>query len=106
MPNIDESRQVVAYRGPLITRDMQTRLRGGVAIGARQQAASEAAKPDNVAAADEAARKAIARNLQAPLRAAGLGDVTVEVRGRDRRGSEQWDASRSIADVLAERAGR
>ncbi|MCW3798240.1 hypothetical protein OMW55_10550 [Sphingomonas sp. BN140010] len=107
-PNIDESRQVVAYNGPLITRDMQTRLRGGVAVGARQQAAAEAAKPENVAAATEAARAAIARNLQAPLAAAGLGKVHVEVRGPDRgrQDSERWDVSRSIADVLAERAGR
>lgn len=107
-PNIDESRQVVAYNGPLITRDMQTRLRQGIAVGARQQAAAEAAKPENVAAATEAARKAIARNLQAPLQAAGLGNVTVVVRGPDGGGrdSEQWDVSRSIADVLAERAGK
>jgi hypothetical protein len=79
-----------------------------VAVGARQQAATEAAKPENVAAANEAARKAIARNLEGPLQAAGLGDVTVEVRGPDRGGrdAERWDVSRSIADVLAERAGR
>jgi len=107
-PNIDESRQVVAYRGPLITRDMQTRLRQGVAIGARQQAATEANKPENVAAAREAARKAVARNLQAPLQAAGLGEVTVVVQAPTdgQRNGERWDVSRSIADVLAERAGR
>ncbi|WP_294172368.1 hypothetical protein [uncultured Sphingomonas sp.] len=106
-PNIDESRQVVAYDGPLITRDMQTKLRQGVAIGARQQAAAEAAKPENLAAATRAGREAIARNLQAPLQAAGLGNVTVVVRaptdGQPRDG-ERWDVSRSIADVLEERA--
>lgn len=107
-PNIDESRQVVAYNGPLITRDMQSRLRTGIAIGASQQASAEADKPANRAAADEAARKAIARNLEAPLRAAGLGDVSVEVRGppEDRRSGERWDVSRSIADVLEERSRR
>ena len=108
VPNIDESRQVVAYDGPLITRDMQTELRAGVARGARQQAAAEAAKAENMAAATRAAREAIARNLQAPLRAAGLGDVTVVVRaptdGQQSDG-ERWDVSRSIAEVLAERAG-
>ena len=106
-PNIDESRQVVSYDGPLITRDMQTRLRQGVAVGARRQAAQEAAKPENMAAATDAAREAIARNLQAPLRAAGLGDVDVVVRaptdGR-RTDGERWDVSRSIAEVLAERS--
>lgn len=107
-PNIDESRQVVAYNGPLITRDMQSRLRTGIAIGARQQASAEAAKPDNVAAANAAARKAIAANLEGPLRAAGLGNVSVEVRdaGAGTRSGERWDVSRSIADVLEERARR
>lgn len=108
-PNIDESRQVVAYDGPIITRDMQSALRQGVAIGARQQAATEAAKPENVAAATRAAREAIARNLQAPLAAAGLSDVQVVVRTpaeEGQRDSERWDVSRSIAEVLEERAAR
>jgi hypothetical protein len=108
VPNIDESRQVVAYNGPLITRDMQTQLREGVAIGARQQAAAEAAKPANMAAAARAAREAIARNLEGPLAAAGLGNVTIVARApaEGRRGSdERWDVSRSIADVLTERSG-
>lgn len=108
-PNIDESRQVVAYDGPLITRDMQTQLRAGVARGARQQAAAEAARAENVAAATRAAQEAIARNLQAPLRAAGLGDVSVVVRAPtdgQQRGGERWDVSRSIAEVLEDRASR
>lgn len=106
VPNIDESRQVVAYDGPIITRGMQTKLRGDVARGARAQAAQEAAKPENMAAATEAAREALARNLKIPLRAAGLGDVDVQIRvptdgGSDR---ERWDVSRSIEEVLAERS--
>lgn len=108
-PNIDESRQVVAYDGPIITRDMQSELRSGVARGARQQASAEAARPENVAAATRAAREAIARNLQAPLQAAGLGNVNVVVRAPTDGGKpdgERWDFSRSIAEVLAERAGR
>jgi hypothetical protein len=108
-PNIDESRQIVSYEGPIITRDMQTRLRRDVANGARKQAADEAAKAENSAAATSAARDAIARNLQAPLEAAGLGNVNIVVRSpADDRGSngERWDVSRSIAEVLAERASR
>jgi hypothetical protein len=107
-PNIDESRQVVAYKGPLITRNMQTQLRADVARGARAQAASEAAKPENIAAANQAAREALARNLQAPLRAAGLGNVNVQVSfpADGRRSRERWDVSRSVEEVLAERAGR
>lgn len=108
-PNIDETRQVVTYQGPLITRDMQTRLRAQIAAGAKTQAAAEAAKPEHMAAANRAARDAIARNLKAPLQAAGIENVSVVVRmpadgeGRD---SERWDVSRSIAEVLAERARR
>lgn len=108
-PNIDESRQVVAYDGPLITRDMQSELRQSVAIGARQQAAREAAKPQNMAEASRAARDAIARNLKTPLEAAGLGNVTIVVRAPtdgERANGERWDVSRSIAEVLEERANR
>lgn len=108
-PNVDETRQIVAYEGPLITRDMQTRLRAQIARGAQAQATAEAGKPEHMAAATRAAREAIARNIETPLRAAGIKDVSVVVRmPSDGQGnsSEQWDVSRSIAEVLAERAGR
>jgi len=108
-PNVDESRQIVAYEGPLITRSMQTRLRGQIATGAQKQATAEAAKPEHMAAASRAARDAIAKNIGTPLRAAGIKDVKVVVRmPSDGQGnsSEHWDVSRSIAEVLAERAGR
>lgn len=107
-PNIDESRQIVAYSGPLITRDMQTRLRREVAKGARKQAVDEARKAENVEAATQAAREALKRNIETPLRVAGLDDVTVVVRppaGRQDDG-ERWDVSRSIAEVLEERAAQ
>ena len=108
LPNIDESRQVVAQDGLIITRSMQNELRSGVARGARGQAAAEANKPENLAAATEAAREAIARNLQAPLRAAGLNDIRIVVRAPADGSSdgERWDVSRTIEEVLAERRGR
>ena len=104
-PNIDESRQIVAQDGLIITRNMQNQLRQGVARGARQQAATEANKPENLAAANEAAREAIARNLQQPLAAAGLNNVRIVVRAptEDRSDGERWDVSRSIEEVLRER---
>lgn len=107
-PNIDESRQVVAYRGPIITRDMQTRLRREVAKGARKQAVDEARRAENVAAATQAGREALKRNIQTPLRVAGLGDVTVVVRSPSEEGGdgERWDVSRSIAEVLERRAAQ
>lgn len=108
-PNVDESRQIVSYDGLVITRRMQTTLRQEVAKGARKQAVDEAAKLENMAAATQAAREALARNLKAPLQAAGLDGVSIVVRtpvdGRSSDG-ERWDVSRSIAEVLAERAAR
>jgi hypothetical protein len=108
-PNVDETRHVVAYEGPLITRDMQTRLRGQIATGAQKQAIAEAGKPEHMAAATRAARDAIAKNIETPLRAAGIKNVSVVVRmpsDGEGNSSEHWDVSRSIAEVLAERAGR
>jgi len=106
-PNIDESRQIVAYEGPLITRNMQTQLRAGVARTAVGQANVEALKPENLDAANRAARERIASNLEAPLRAVGVRDVRIQVVPRETsRDGERWDVSRSIAEVLAERAGR
>jgi hypothetical protein len=108
-PNVDETRQIVAYERPLITRDMQTRQRAQIATGAQKQAIAEAEKPEHMAAATRAARDAIAKNIETPLRAAGIKNVSVVVRmPSDGQGnsSEHWDVSRSIEEVLAERAGR
>lgn len=103
-PNIDESRQIVAYEGPIITRNMQTKLRTGVARTAVGQANSEALKPENLTAANRAARERIAANLEGPLRAVGVTNVRVQVVPRESTGNaERWDVSRSIAEVLAER---
>lgn len=106
-PNIDESRQIVAYEGPIITRNMQTELRSGVARTAVRQANTEAVKPENLAAANRAARERIAANLEGPLRAVGINDVTIQVVPREGgRNAQPWDVSRSIAEVLAERASK
>ena len=106
-PNIDESRQIVAYEGPLITRNMQTQLRAGVARTAVGQANAEALKPENLDAANRAARERIAANLEAPLRAVGVKDVRIQVVPREAANDrERWDVSRSISEVLAERAGQ
>lgn len=106
-PNIDESRQVVAYEGPFITRNMQTELRSKVARNAVGQARGEALKPENLEAANRAAREEIAANLEAPLRAVGVRDVRIQVIPREgARDGERWDVSRSIAEVLADRAGK
>lgn len=103
-PNIDDSRQVVVTQGPWITRRMQDDLRTAAAIGAKKQAADEARKPENIAAAGAAARIAVVANIRKPLRAVGLGDVTIVAinpANDGAVGSERWDVSRSIAEVLA-----
>ena len=109
-PNIDESRKTVNItRGVFVTRDMMEMLDRQIAVGARNQTAAEAAKPDNLAAARAAAAEAIAANLRAPLQAAGIADVKIEIVPRKPtmigQRDERWDVSRSIADVLAQGNG-
>lgn len=55
--------------------------------------------------ARDATRRAVARSFSMPLRAAGIRDAKVEVFFPDENGSarEQWDVSRSIEEVLANR---
>ena len=104
--NIDESKQVVAYKGPFITRDMQRRLQREVAEGAKQQAATEASKPEHLAAANRAALQALKSDIEKPLKAAGVGNITVVIRtpeGLASNDSDRWDVSNSIAEVLARR---
>lgn len=103
-PNIDASRQQVAAKGWVITQDMQDRLRAGIAQGAKQQATAEAGKAEHMEAARLDAIEAISRNLELPLRQAGIPNINVEVLDPRRDSTERWDVSRSIAEVLAERA--
>lgn len=105
-PNVDDSRQQVSAQGWVITRDMQHRLQKAVAQGASRQATEESRKPEHLEAARKAAREAIIRNLEAPLRAAGLDQVRVEVVDASAANDERWDVSRSIEEVLDEAAAR
>jgi hypothetical protein len=109
-PNIDSSRATVSItRGVFVTRDMMNKLDRQIAVGARNQTAAEAAKPENIAKARDAAAEAIAANLRGPLAAAGIGDVRVLVVQRGETGpgrvDQRWDVSRSIAEVLRQKAG-
>ena len=101
-PNVDDSRQQASAQGWVITRDMQSKLQTAVAQGAARQATQEARKPEHLEAANKAAREAIIRNLETPLRAAGLGQVRVEVVEARAPDNERWDVSRSIEEVLEE----
>ena len=109
-PNIDSSRTTVSTtRGVFVTRDMMDRLGRQVAVGARNQASTEANKLDNIAKAQAAASEAIAANLRAPLAAAGIANARVVIVQRSQdgpaRADQRWDVSRSIAEVLRQRSG-
>lgn len=102
-PNVDAAhRYLVRTRGLLVTRGAAEELSRKVALGAQRAASAEAARPERRAQARENARRALARLLATPLAAAGLNVARVEVRFPDERGrsTEQWDRSRTPAEVL------
>jgi len=108
-PNIDSSKQVVAQSGPIITRDMQARVRRSIAEGARKQVTDGARRPEIMLVATRAARSAISSNLEKTLAAVGVPGVEIVVRmpSDEARGDgERWDVSRSIDEVLRKRSTR
>lgn len=80
MPNLDEARAQYLREGVWITRDAQDKLTRANTRLAEQQAMEAAANPVLMKLAQEAGRTAVRQNLAIPLRVAGFGDVTVEVR--------------------------
>ena len=100
--NVDESRIYIEdTKGVFVTRKMMGSMRQQASAGADRVAAAEARKPERIAAARRNARAALSNLLVAPLRAGGLGDVTVQVEfAGDGRSTERWDTSRSLQDVL------
>jgi hypothetical protein len=100
--NVDESRIYIEdTKGVFVTRTMMGRMRRQASAGANHVAAAEARKPERIAAARRNARATLSNLLAAPLRAAKLGDVAVEVTfAGEGRSTERWDTSRSLQDVL------
>ena len=105
-PNVDEgARRVLATQGVFVTRDASVNLQRRASQLATREAARVAAEPANLARAQASAATVVAKMASAPLEAAGLGPVRVvtvsptEDAGKSR---ENWDVSRSIAEVLAE----
>lgn len=80
VPNLDEARAQYLREGVWITRDAQDKLTRANTRLAEQQAMEAAANPVLMKLAQEAGRTAVRQNLAIPLRVAGFGDVTVEVR--------------------------
>ena len=79
-PNLDEARAQYLREGVWITGPAQAKLSHDNTVLAERQAAQQAANPELIALARDAARQAVAQNLAAPLRLAGYERVRVTVR--------------------------
>lgn len=104
--NVDEAARTVSEtRGLFVTRDAADRMAQVVSQRARAASATEAAKPANLALARQNARTALGNLLTAPLATAGFGDVRVVLTfpWEGGRSAEQWDRSRNLNDVAANR---
>jgi hypothetical protein len=106
-PNIDMARAEVRQQGMFISRAAGRAMQQQAAARLNARAEAEAARPENMARAREAARDAVARLFREPLRAAGLGQVRVLIRFPGERrpdglSAEQWDRSRSLQEVLGD----
>lgn len=104
-PNVDLSRARIKQNGIWISRRSNVALQTAAAKSLRAATAAAAAKPENMAKAQENARRAVEGMVAAPLKAAGLGNVRVVVQlpGEERPpgiDSERWDESRPLSEVL------
>ena len=109
-PAIDMTRAETEQRGIWISRGAGQTLQKTAATRLYAVAAREASKPENVASAQQAARAAVARLIEAPLAAAGEEGVRVVVRlpGEEKPAAltdEQWDVSRSLEEIYRDVAG-
>lgn len=102
-PNVDEANVTVdRTTGAFVSRDAMAELQRRVSTTATQVVSEEARTPQNIGRAREYGRSALEQLFGGTLAAAGL-PVTVTVRFADEtrpRSAEQWDVSRSLAEVL------
>jgi hypothetical protein len=103
-PSIDASRaSFVGTTGAFMSRGASQRLSTQVAGRATLRAQETAKKPEHLTRARASAREAVAGLVEAPLAAAGLGEVTVVVRfpweGQGAGVPVPWDTSRSLPEV-------
>ncbi|MCW3836144.1 DUF4230 domain-containing protein [Sphingomonas canadensis] len=85
--------------------DAEAKLDEANRKAAQDELVRQAREPVPMRMAKDAARRAVERSFAMPLRAAGI-DATVEVLFPDERSgksTEQWDMSRNVQDVLANR---
>ena len=104
-PNIDMARAKVEQDGLWISRGAGLSMQRQAAANLSATARDTALAPERLRRAQYAARVGIAEMFAAPLRAAGVGPIDVQVRlASDPRpgGYHPWDVSRSIEAVLAD----
>jgi len=92
-PNIDEAGAVVTQKGLFISRETGIALQRKASFAMAARASQTARSPANMDNARKAAVEAVRRNALAPLAAAGIGEVTVEVRFKGQRNANDdvWD---------------
>jgi hypothetical protein len=105
-PNIDAARaSYVGTTGPFMSRGAAQRLGTQVAGRASLRAAESARKPEHLDRARRSAREAVAGLVEAPLAAAGLGEVKVVVsfpwEGQGTGAPVPWDQSRALGEVYS-----
>lgn len=79
-PNLDEGRAQYLREGIWITGPAQAKLTRDNTLLAERQAAEQAANPQLLELAKDAAKQAVTQNLAVPLKAAGYPEVSVKVR--------------------------
>ncbi len=107
--NIDMSRARTTQSGIYVSRGCGIAMQRVAATRLAGAAREKARDPVNIAKAREGARAAVIEYVRAPLRAVGYDDMRVVVRLPGESSpvgisTEQWDVSRSIADVLRDEA--
>jgi hypothetical protein len=106
-PNLDEAnRTLVRTTGMFVTREAGEALSKRVSAHAQARAEATARSPERMARARDFGRAAIGNLMAAPLGAMGYGDARVIVTyppERRARNTEQWDVTRPVNEVLANR---
>ena len=104
-PNVDAGRAAqVGTSGVFMSRGAALRLNATVASRAASRAADASAKLVHMNRARASAKEAMQALVRAPLRAAGLGDVTVVARFPWEAGATgdviPWDESRPVEEII------
>lgn len=107
-PNIDETAATSRQKGIYISRRASEELARQTSRYANARSMKAAREPKRLDQARANARAVVGRMAQAPLQAAGLGEVNVAVKFPWETGnaaaSERWDQSRRPEEVLKEKS--